>query len=154
MRNYIPLFNMDVIIYRCPKLDACSSSYRQVSNISRTLGNKIVDHSDVIGASPVGAAPTTSSFSTLTLGFYRLGKDNYKTNRESFKFWDLVRFISEMYVRLSTIRAWISNRTNGFIWDVINHICFDLNDGLVIPPIWMRNFIPLFYIDVIIHLCP
>ena len=39
--------------------------YRQVSNISRTLvGNLIVDHSDVVGASPVGAAPTTSSFST------------------------------------------------------------------------------------------
>ena len=40
-------------------------TYRQVSNIRRTLlGNKIVDHSDVVGASPVGAAPTTSSFST------------------------------------------------------------------------------------------
>ena len=40
-------------------------TYRQVSNISHTLAaNKIVDHSDVVGASPVGAAPTTSSFST------------------------------------------------------------------------------------------
>ena len=39
--------------------------YRQVSNIGCTLvGNKIVDHSDVVGASPVDAAPTTSSFST------------------------------------------------------------------------------------------
>ena len=39
--------------------------YRKVSNIRRALvGNKIVDHSDVVGASPVGAAPTTSSFST------------------------------------------------------------------------------------------
>ena len=39
--------------------------YRQVSNIRHTLeGNKIVDHSDVVGASPVGAAPTTSSLST------------------------------------------------------------------------------------------
>ena len=39
--------------------------YRKVSNIRRTLeGNKIVDHSDVVGASPIGAAPTTSSFST------------------------------------------------------------------------------------------
>ena len=39
--------------------------YRQVSNIRRTLiGNKIVDNSDVAGASPVGAAPTTSSLST------------------------------------------------------------------------------------------
>ena len=42
-----------------------SSTYRQVSNIRRTFaGYKIVDHSDVVGASPVGAAPTTSSFST------------------------------------------------------------------------------------------
>ena len=40
-------------------------SYRKTSSISRTLvGNKIVDNSDVVGASPVGAAPTTSSFST------------------------------------------------------------------------------------------
>ena len=39
--------------------------YRQISNIRRTLlCNKFVDHSDVVGASPVGAAPTTSSFST------------------------------------------------------------------------------------------
>ena len=39
--------------------------YRKTYNIRRTLvGNKIVDHSDVVGASPVGAPPTTSSFST------------------------------------------------------------------------------------------
>ena len=40
-------------------------TYRKTSNISRTLvGSKIVDNSNVVGASPVGAAPTTSSFST------------------------------------------------------------------------------------------
>ena len=39
--------------------------YCKISNISLTLvGNKIVDHSDVAGALPVGAAATTSSFST------------------------------------------------------------------------------------------
>ena len=39
--------------------------YRKTSTISRTLvGNEIVDNSDVVGASPVGTAPTTSSFST------------------------------------------------------------------------------------------
>ena len=39
--------------------------YRKTSNIRRTLvGNMIVDNSDVVGAAPVGAAPTTSSFST------------------------------------------------------------------------------------------
>ena len=39
--------------------------YRQISNIRRALaGNKIIDLPDVVGVSPVGAAPTTSSFST------------------------------------------------------------------------------------------
>ena len=39
-------------------------TYRKTFNISRTLvGNKIVVTSDVVGASPVGAAPPTSSFS-------------------------------------------------------------------------------------------
>ena len=39
--------------------------YRQTFNRSWTLvGNKVVDHSDVVGASPVGAAPNTTSFST------------------------------------------------------------------------------------------
>ena len=42
-----------------------STAYRQISNIRRTLqGSKIANPSDVVGASPVGAAPTTSSFST------------------------------------------------------------------------------------------
>ena len=45
--------------------DAYMRHYRKTSNISRTLvGNNTVDHSDVVGASPVDAAPTTSSFST------------------------------------------------------------------------------------------
>ena len=38
---------------------------RKTYNISRTsVGNKAVDNSDVVGASPVGAAPTTYSLST------------------------------------------------------------------------------------------
>ena len=40
------------------------TEHHQTSDISDTLaGNKIVDHSDVVGASPVGAAPTASSYS-------------------------------------------------------------------------------------------
>ena len=42
-----------------------SKEYCKVSNIRHTLvGNDIVDHSDVVGVSPVGAVPTTSSCST------------------------------------------------------------------------------------------
>ena len=50
-----------------PCLWGCSYglNYYQVSDIRRTLlSNKIVEHSDVVGASPVGAAPTTSWLST------------------------------------------------------------------------------------------
>ena len=39
--------------------------YRKTSNISHTsVGDEIVDNSDAVGALPVGAAPTTYSFST------------------------------------------------------------------------------------------
>ena len=39
--------------------------YRKTPDIRRTLvGITIVTRSDVVGASPVGAAPTTSEFST------------------------------------------------------------------------------------------
>ena len=39
--------------------------HHHTSNLSHTLvGNKIFDYSEVIGASPVAAAPTTSSFQT------------------------------------------------------------------------------------------
>ena len=40
-------------------------TYRKTSDIRHTVvGDKIVDNSDVVGTPPVGAAPTTSSFST------------------------------------------------------------------------------------------
>ena len=58
-----------VMLLWCTSFQAANShgfkKYRKTSNKSRTLvGNIIVDNSDVVGASPVGAAPTTSSFST------------------------------------------------------------------------------------------
>ena len=70
----------------------------QISNTSRTLvGNKVVDHSDVVGAWPVGAAPTTSSFLDLTPGCNRLRNNNCRTRWETFKFWNLMRLILEIW---------------------------------------------------------
>ena len=46
-------------------LYSAGERYRKTSNISRILvGNEIFDNSDVVGASPIGAAPTTSLFIT------------------------------------------------------------------------------------------
>ena len=53
-----------ILVHHDNELLSCVN-YRKTSNISHTLvGNKIVDNWDVVGASPVGAAPTTSSLST------------------------------------------------------------------------------------------
>ena len=74
--------------------------YCQTSNISHTLvSNKTVDHSDVVGASPVSAAPTTSSFLTEHLTSMDCTKDNCKARQETFKFWDLcVSYIRDLMI--------------------------------------------------------
>ena len=73
INSYLTWNNFQVFVKEILELVFCSpvslkaehSYYRKTSNISRTLvGIKIVHNSDVVGASPVGTTPTTSSFST------------------------------------------------------------------------------------------
>ena len=64
---YICVKETDYLVSISDKNSPCSGhyAYRQISYIRRTLtGNKTVDDSDVVGASPVGAASTTSSYLT------------------------------------------------------------------------------------------
>ena len=87
-------------------LAAIIGVYRQTSNISHTLvGKKIVDQLDVVGASPAGATPTTSSFSTEQLAsMVCLGKDNCKTRRERFKLFGFgVTYIRGLTVYLGAL---------------------------------------------------
>ena len=93
-----------------------SHIYRQVSNIRRTLaGNKIVHHSNVVRASPVGAAPTTIFILDLTPGFIGLGKGNCKTRRETIKFLGFgASYIRDFTVDILCSVPWLS-----MIW-----ICF------------------------------
>ena len=62
----IPIPQNAIFTLKCPMASGAKVlTYGQTSIMKHTLiGNKVVDHSDVVGASPVGAAPTTSSFST------------------------------------------------------------------------------------------
>ena len=67
-----------------------SEHYRQTSNISRTLvGNRHADHSDVVGATPIGAAPTTSSFATHHLAPMDWPKTTTRRDEKqlSFRIW-------------------------------------------------------------------
>ena len=72
--------------------------YPHSSNIRRTSWSiKIVDHSDVVGASPVGACSNYIFICDLTPDFNELDEGNCKPRRESFKFWDLVWLILEVW---------------------------------------------------------
>ena len=69
-----------------------NSAYRKISYISRTLvGKKIIDHSDVVGASPAGAAPTSSSLSTRRLSQIYFTKTTARQDEKRLGFWGLVR---------------------------------------------------------------
>ena len=51
-------------IERLSKRDPIIHWHTYTVELHTLVDNKTVDHSDVVGASPVGAVPTTSSFST------------------------------------------------------------------------------------------
>ena len=75
LRNHTPWGSCDITLI--------GLIYRQTANISRTsVGNEIVEHSDVVGASPF--------ILDLTAGFNGSRKDNCKTRRDTFKLWELV----------------------------------------------------------------
>ena len=83
----------DISPCTCARWHAPWNAYRQVSNIRRTLvSNKVVDHSDVVGASPSNYIFILH----LTLGLNILRKDSCKPRRETYKFWDLVCLILDV----------------------------------------------------------
>ena len=92
---------------------AASCAYHKISNISRTLvGNKLVDHSDVVGASPVGAAPTTPSFSTYCLASMDLAKITARRdeNHLNFVIWCGLywRFYGMLWPHSPTRPLWVN----------------------------------------------
>ena len=97
--------------------------YRKVSNIRRTLvGNKFVDHSDVVGASPVFIL-------NLTRGFNGSDKDNCKTRRETFMFGDWAHLILENWRYMSMETE--PRTTPQYIPAVIR--CHRRSDASVVP---------------------
>ena len=72
--------------------------HRNFTDISRTLvANIIVGHSDVVGASPVGADPTTSSLFTSHMASIGCATTALRRREKTLKFFDLVRRILEIW---------------------------------------------------------
>ena len=96
-KNKYKYMNLHFVFYRVAPHDRATQifrtveaailKYREVSNIRRTsVGNTIVNHSDVVGAWPVGAAPTTSSFSTYHLASLEWAKATAWRGEEQLSF--------------------------------------------------------------------
>ena len=82
---------------RCGHLVLLRAYYRQVSNIRRTLvGNTIVDHSDVVGASPVGASALLQLHLHFPLNIWFRYIAQWQLHAETSKSWDLMRLILEI----------------------------------------------------------
>ena len=96
-----------------PSFDA---QYRQTSNINRTLGGKkIVDHADVVGASPVGAAPTTSSFSIKHMTSLDCAKTTTRRNERHLIFGICVFYIRGLKATVSIVANYDSD-SQPFQW--------------------------------------
>ena len=86
------------------------NTYRKTSNISSTIvGIKIVDHSDAVGASPAGAAPTTSSFPTKHLASMDWAKPTSKRNKKHLSFGNWC----DLYLRFdgNHVEMWVDGFT-------------------------------------------
>ena len=103
--NYILLVYVNVINYQCDNLDArAHQSLWKVHFMntvkplikSHLISNKIADQSDVVGASPVGTAPTTSSFSTKHLALLVLANTTAILERIIYVLGHWVRLILQI----------------------------------------------------------
>ena len=88
-----------------------NTTRRQTPNMKRTLvGNEIVYHSDVVGASLVDAAPTPPSFSTSHMASMDWAKTNARRDEKHSSFGIFVRFILEIwrYINIGWDYSWLS----------------------------------------------
>ena len=82
-----------------------TNGYGHTSNISCTLeGNKFVDHRDVIGASPVDAATTTSPFLTWHLVSMDWAKTTARREKNIYVLWFGVPYIRGLTVVTNRIQ--------------------------------------------------
>ena len=75
-----------------------SNTYRKISNMRHTSEcDEIVYHSDVVGASHVSTAPTTSSFLTNHLASIDCAMTSARQDKKNLSFRDLVQLILETW---------------------------------------------------------
>ena len=132
--------------------------YRQTSNICRTLvGNKLVDHSGVVGASSVGAAPITSPFSTQHLGSVDWTKTTATRDEQLIRcgIWCFfLHYMSFMIIyHICTIRSNTSKYSHLILYIVdtrfyCTYFCFELYHELLLMQVILPYPSILLYLSV------
>ena len=122
--------------------------YYHTSNIRCTRGNKLVDHSDVVGAAPTRDAPTTSECSIfildITPGFNGLGKDNWKTIWETFRFLDFVSYSRGLTISFFK-RSMITEPKMILSWQMIRNDRKDIDIVLILTFPFIGHIQPLIW---------
>ena len=94
--------------------------YCKTSNISHTIvGNNIVDNSRCSWSIACRRCSNYIFILNLTPGFNGLSKDNYERIQETFKLWDLVRFILEVlrWIYIYPFHIILQHRNVTDCWD-------------------------------------
>ena len=87
----------------------------------------------------------------LTHGFHGLGKENCKTRRKSFKFWDLVLPILEI-LRYLICRWYLTFTLTHWPWAKLVIFCrFHFKKDFLISNIWNMILVQLEYLDMGAH---
>ena len=124
------------ILQLVPRASFTNMDYHQTSNRKHIfVGNKIVDHTDVAGASPIGTAPTTSSFSTQHLASMDWAKTTARRHEE------------HLSLRRGLPLMDISNHTPSKARDEINFNSCCIDEVWE----WICNFIPHIIMSVITY---
>ena len=98
------------------------SIYRKTYNRRGILvGNKLVDHSDVVGASPVGAAPTTFSFCSHHMASIYRTNTTARTDENHFGFLFGATYIRNLTVRLSCTKIWYFRKNKNINTSIVSH---------------------------------
>ena len=114
------------------------NQYCQTTNIRCTLTcNNIVDHSDVVGAPPVGAAPTTSSFSTKHMASMDSSKATVRQDEKQLNFgiWCGLYWRFDMCVSLQSVFVFLPSIVPLLCSPVIVTTCLTISCTLTVIPL-------------------
>ena len=146
----ISLNNKDTIHLSSPVCRPVFQGSRSITptfkplNINRTLvGNEVVDHSDVVGASPVDVAPTTSSFFIKHMASMDWANNTSKALWYLIIAWNgFIDFFNPMTLQWANNTGFLFAENK--VFKKVSHLCSTVNDctiGIFVEYYWITRVV-------------